>query len=108
MATPKPRIKVPETAAKGELITIKAVITHDMENGRRKDADGNLIPRQIINRFECKFNGALVFGCDLQPSMSANPYFEFTAKVEESGLFSFNWLDDNGTNYSAEQSIAVT
>ena len=108
MDTPKPRVKVPETAAKGEIIAIKAVITHDMENGQRKDSSGAVIPRRIINRFDCTFGGKLVFGCDLMPSMSANPYFEFTARVEESGVFAFAWKDDDGTSYSAEKSITVT
>lgn len=107
MAESKPRVKVPESAAKGEIFTIKAVITHEMENGQRKDESGAPIPRKIINRFECAFEGVIVFACDLMPSMSANPYFEFTAKAERSGVFTFRWVDDDGTEYTAEQPITV-
>jgi sulfur-oxidizing protein SoxZ len=45
---------------------------------------------------------------DLQPAIAANPYFEFTVKVEESGTFAFAWTDDNGTVTTAEQSITVS
>ena len=103
----KPRIKVPKTASAGEVITIKTLISHEMESGQRKDNDGNPIPRQIINKFTCAFEGQTVFECDLDPAISANPYFEFNAKVPASGTFKFTWLDDNGSVYEAEAPIEV-
>ena len=45
MASAKPRVKVPKSAAAGEVITIKTLISHKMESGQRKDKDGNVIPR---------------------------------------------------------------
>jgi len=45
----KPRLKLPKQAKKGEVIQIKTLVQHPMENGLRKDANGNLIPRKIIN-----------------------------------------------------------
>ncbi len=107
MANPKPRIKIPKTASAGEVITIKTLISHDMESGQRKDKEGKVIPRQIINKFTCAFNGTLVFECDLDPAISANPYFEFNAKVPESGSFQFTWVDDDGSVYESEQAIEV-
>ena len=107
MAQPKPRVKLPKTASAGEVITIKTLISHEMESGQRKDKDGKPIPRQIINRFSCTFNGQPVFSCDLDPAVSANPYFEFTARVPESGTSAFAWVDDNGETYSHEQAIEV-
>lgn len=107
MAKVKPRVKLPKKADKGEVITIKTLISHPMESGQRKDKSGNVIPRQIINSFECAFNGEVVFSCDMDPAVSANPYLEFTARVEESGIFAFTWVDDDGSVYSKEQKITV-
>ncbi|MCC0029263.1 MAG: thiosulfate oxidation carrier complex protein SoxZ [Brucellaceae bacterium] len=107
MASAKPRVKVPKSASAGEVITIKTLISHKMESGQRKEADGTVIPRQIINKFSCTFNGAPVFECDLDPAVSANPYFEFTAKVNESGTFAFTWVDDDGSTYTDEKTIEV-
>ncbi len=107
MATPKPRVKVPKSAAKDEVITIKTLISHKMESGQRKGKDGKIIPRQIINKFVCAFNGKPVFSCDIEPAVSANPYFEFNAKVAESGTFKFTWVDDDGSVYETESSIEV-
>ena len=75
----KPRVKVPKSAAAGEVITIKTLISHPMESGQRKDGDGNIIPRSIINRFTCEFNGQSVIDVTMEPAISTNPYFEFDA-----------------------------
>jgi sulfur-oxidizing protein SoxZ len=107
MAAPKPRVKVPKTASAGEVITIKTLISHKMESGQRKDKEGKVIPREIINKFSCEFNGKPVFSCDIEPAISANPYFEFNAKVMESGTFKFTWVDDTGEVYAHEQDIQV-
>ncbi|EKF17367.1 thiosulfate oxidation carrier complex protein SoxZ [Nitratireductor pacificus] len=107
MATPKPRVKLPKSASAGEVITIKTLISHTMESGQRKDSEGKVIPRQIINKFSCEFNGATVFSCDIEPAISANPYFEFSARVKESGTFKFTWVDDDGSVYEDEQTIEV-
>mgnify|MGYP000288948615 FL=1 len=107
MASVKPRVKVPKSASAGEVITIKTLISHPMESGQRKDKDGNPIPRQIINKFTCEFNGQPVFSCDIDPAVSANPYLEFTAKVDEAGTFKFTWVDDDGSVYTDEKEIAL-
>lgn len=108
MAKSKPRVKVPKKAAKGDIITIKTLISHKMESGQRKDKQGQIIPRQIINNFKCEFNGKTVFGCDLEPAISANPYMQFKAKVEESGEFKFTWTDDDGSVYETAKKIKVS
>ena len=63
----KPRIKLPDSAKVGDLIEIKTLISHVMETGQRKDADGKTIPRSIINSFKVKFAGKDVFSAELQP-----------------------------------------
>ncbi|MHA1546134.1 MAG: thiosulfate oxidation carrier complex protein SoxZ [Alphaproteobacteria bacterium] len=108
MAKSKPRVKVPKKASKGDVITIKTLISHKMESGQRKGKDGKKIPRKIINKFTCEFNGVTVFGCDLEPAISANPYFEFTVRMTESGTFKFIWTDDDGSTYTKESKIVVS
>jgi len=104
----KPRVKVPKSASAGEIITIKTLISHKMESGRRKDKkSGELIARKIINAFKADFNGKTVFSVALEPAISANPYIQFTTKVMESGEFHFTWTDDDGTVYEAKKSITV-
>ncbi|WP_164661951.1 thiosulfate oxidation carrier complex protein SoxZ [Tropicibacter sp. Alg240-R139] len=103
----KPRVKVPKSAAAGEAITIKTLISHKMESGQRKDDDGNVIPRSIINRFTAEFNGENVIDVTLEPAISTNPYFQFEAIVPESGEFKFTWYDDDGSVYDTSKKIKV-
>ncbi len=103
----KPRVKVPKSAKAGEVVTIKTLISHKMESGQRKDGDGKIIPRSIINRFTCDFNGANVIDVTLEPAISTNPYFEFDAKVDAAGEFKFTWYDDDGSVYEDKKSIEI-
>tara|TARA_R110002110_G_scaffold11694_3_gene55992 strand:- start:5502 stop:5831 length:330 start_codon:yes stop_codon:yes gene_type:complete len=103
----KPRVKVPKKAAAGDAITIKTLISHKMESGQRKDDDGNVIPRSIINRFTCDFNGENVIEVVLEPAISTNPYLEFEALVPEAGEFKFTWYDDDGSIYETSKKIAI-
>ncbi|UWR27772.1 thiosulfate oxidation carrier complex protein SoxZ [Sulfitobacter sp. S223] len=103
----KPRVKVPKSATAGEAITIKTLISHKMESGQRKDKEGNAIPRSIINRFTCEFNGESVIDVKMEPAISTNPYFEFEALVPEAGEFKFTWYDDDGSVYEDAKTIAI-
>ncbi|MFN3991441.1 MAG: thiosulfate oxidation carrier complex protein SoxZ [Tabrizicola flagellatus] len=103
----KPRVKVPKSAKAGEVVTIKALISHKMESGQRKGSDGNLIPRQIINRFTCDLNGVNVIDVAIDPAVSTNPYFEFDAKVDAAGEFKFTWYDDDGSVYEDVKPIEL-
>ena len=104
----KPRIKLPKEAKKGEVIQIKTLVSHVMESGQRRDREGKIIPRKIINRFTCEFNGKPVFSCEIEPAVAANPYLQFSARVEESGTFKFAWTDDDGKTITAEEKITVS
>ena len=108
MANPTPRVRVPKSAKKGEMIEIKTLISHEMESGQRKDSAGKTIPRQIINKFIAEFNGKQVFAADWHPAISANPYQSFFYKAVESGEFTFSWKDDDGSEYTARNKLTVT
>ena len=78
-----------------------------MESGQRKDKDGNVIPRKIINKFTCTVNGKEVFSADFEPAISANPYIQFKFRAEESGPVVLTWVDDDGEKIVGEEPIKV-
>jgi sulfur-oxidizing protein SoxZ len=104
----RPRVRVQRTATAGEVVELKTLITHPMETGHRREADGTLVPRHIIERFTCEFNGVNVIDMRIHGGISANPYFEFWATVNESGTFTFAWHDQNGDIYTDSANIAVS
>jgi sulfur-oxidizing protein SoxZ len=100
-------INVPRKARRGEVIEIKALLSHPMETGYRRDNVGNPIPRDIISRFVCTYNGMEVFQADLFPAIAANPFLSFFTVATESGTLEFRWTDDQGKTQTASTSIDV-
>ncbi len=104
----KPRIKLDKTQAKkGDLVEVKALVSHVMENGQRKDSAGNTIPRKILNKFTCTVNGKEVFSADFEPAIAANPYIQFKFRASESGPVVLTWIDDDGSKIVGEEKLTV-
>ena len=87
-------INVPRKARRGEVIEIRTLLSHPMETGYRRDNVGSPIPRDIISRFVCTYNGMEVFQADLFPAIAANPFLSFFMVAAESGTLEFRWTDD--------------
>ncbi len=100
-------INVPKRAKRGDVIEIRALTSHIMETGYRRTAAGEIIPRDIITSFTCRYNGREVFRADLFPAISANPYLSFFTTASESGTFEFEWIGDNGFSQTASAAITV-
>ena len=101
------RLAVPKTARAGEVIEIKALIQHPMESGFRRGPRGEVIPREIITRFECTYNGDLIFSSDFHPAVAANPILTFHTTASESGELAFQWTDQNGLAWRETAPIEV-
>lgn len=101
-------INVPKTAKRGEIIEIRAMIAHPMETGYRMGPNGTAIPRNIISRFVCSYDGEDIFAADFFPAMSANPFVSFSTVATASGTVSFRWTDDAGNTETATAEIVVS
>jgi len=101
-------VNVPKTATRGEIIEIRAMIAHPMETGYREGVNGARIPRNIIKRFVCKYEGEEIFSADLFPAIAANPFISFTTTATVSGTITFEWTDDQGEMQTASATITVT
>lgn len=104
----KPRYKLPEACKAGDVIDIKAVIIDPMETGNRRDPNGAIIPRKIINLFVATFNDVEVFRAAFGPGISANPYLSFTLRVPGPGQLVFAWTDDDGQKITETATLNVT
>lgn len=99
-------ITVPKTARQGEVIEIRTLIAHSMETGYRPGADGQVLPRDLIRRFVCRYNGEVVFSAELYAAVAANPYLAFTTVATASGTLVFTWEGDKG--FAQTESVAIT
>ena len=101
-------VRVPAQARRGEAIEIKILISHPMESGQRRDNMGRVIPRDIIHRFVCAYNGEEVFRAEFFPAIAANPFLSFFTVATASGELVFEWTDDHGSTQSQAARLTVT
>lgn len=100
-------INVPKTARAGEVVEIKALIAHPMETGYRTGPAGRVLPRDIIRRFTCVYDGEVVFSADLHPAVAANPFIAFTTTATVTGTLTFTWEGDNGFSQTETATLTV-
>ncbi|MEJ2397873.1 MAG: thiosulfate oxidation carrier complex protein SoxZ [Gammaproteobacteria bacterium] len=84
--------------ARGGETTVKALITHPMETGMRKNKKtGKLIPAHFIQELVCKHNGKTVVTGLWGPAVSKNPYVAFDLKGGKAGdTIEMSWVDNLG------------
>ena len=85
-----------DTLRRGVPSPLRVTLAHPMETGLRADGYGNVVPRKLCTRFECRLDGALVFAADLYPAIAVNPYLAFWLKAGAPGTLSFEWTGDWG------------
>ena len=99
-------IKMKAKAENGET-TVKALIKHPMETGRRKDKEsGEAIPIHYIKEITCSFQGEPVLTAEWGPTISKNPFLSFTFTGGAAGeTVELSWTDNKGTSETASATI---
>ncbi len=109
-------ITVPTTAKSGEIIEIKALVQHPMETGYRRSSDGDMLPRDLLRTFTCRFvagtgsteAGELVFAATFHAAVAANPYLSFHFRAAATGTLIFVWEGDKGFAQRETTSLIVS
>jgi sulfur-oxidizing protein SoxZ len=93
--------------AKGGETTVKALITHPMETGMRKNKKtGKKIPAHFIQELTAKHNGATVLTALWGPAVSKNPYVSFMLNGGKAGdTIELSWVDNMGEKDSKTTKI---
>ena len=104
MASKSIRIRAQLT---GDVTEVKALISHEMETGLRKDKKtGEKIPAHFIKEVKCSHNGNQVLVAQWGVAVSKNPYLSFKFKGAKKGdKIGVSWDDNKGDSDSAEESI---
>ena len=99
-------IKMKAKANDGET-TVKALIKHPMETGRRKDkATGEAIPIHYIKEVTCSYQGEQVLMTEWGPTISKNPFISFTFMGGAAGeKVELSWTDNKGGSETASVTI---
>ena len=111
-------VTVARTAKVGEIIEIKVLVQHPMETGYRRSSDGDMLPRDLIRTFTCRFvagsgnaeaanAGELVFAATFHAAVAANPYLSINFRAASSGTLVFAWEGDKGFAQSETARLMV-
>ena len=86
---------------------VRVLMTHPMETGQRKDADGKLVPMHFIQNLTVKVNGKTVVEGEISQAVSRNPVFSFRLKGAKAGdKIDIAWLDSRGERSQSDATIA--
>jgi len=92
---------------KDGVTTVKALMTHPMETGSRKDKDGKTIPAHFIQEVSCEAGGKTLLTAFWSGGVSKNPYLSFKFTGGNAGdTLKLSWLDNLGENASEEATIS--
>ena len=99
-------IKLRATEADG-VVTVKALITHPMETGARKDSKtGELVPAHFIQELVVEHGGNKVVTADWSGGVSKNPYLSFAFTGGKKGdEVKISWKDNQGGSDSETAEI---
>lgn len=98
MATRPMRIRAVE---KDGVVEVKALMSHIMETGQRKDSSGNVVPAHFIDLVEAKWNDKVVLSAQWGPAVSRDPFLSFKFKGGKKGdKVTLSWKDNKGESRS--------
>ena len=93
--------------ASGDKVTVRVLMSHEMESGQRKDGNGKLVPAWHIQDVTATLNGKVVMTAEWGPAVSKNPFLQFTIKGAKAGdKVGVTWKDNKGDTRSDEATVA--
>ena len=91
----------------GDSTEVKVLMSHEMETGQRKDAQGKTIPAWFIQNVAATHNGKTVMSAQWGPAVSKNPFVAFKFKGGAKGdKVVITWTDNRGDKRTDEATIA--
>lgn len=91
----------------GDSTEVKVLMSHEMETGQRKDAQGKAIPAWHIQTVTATYNGKTVLSAQWGPAVSKNPFLSFKFKGGAKGeKVQVTWTDNKGDKRTDEATIS--
>ncbi|MBQ0930795.1 thiosulfate oxidation carrier complex protein SoxZ [Ideonella sp. 4Y16] len=91
----------------GDKTTVRVLMSHEMETGQRKDSAGKVIPAWFIQEVSATLNGKPVLSAQWGPSVSKNPFLQFSVKGAKAGdKVAVTWTDNKGDKRTDEATVS--
>jgi sulfur-oxidizing protein SoxZ len=86
---------------------VRVLMQHEMETGQRRDASGKVIPAWHITQVQASHNGKPVLSADWGPSISKDPFLQFSIKGAKAGdKVAITWTDNRGDKRTDEATVS--
>jgi sulfur-oxidizing protein SoxZ len=99
------RIKVPDRVNRGDLITVNSIISHPMDTGFFRDAEGHPIPAYFIKEVVVTYGDQEVARFEWTSGISRDPVVSFTLKADREAPLTMVWTDNKGASFKHSVSI---
>jgi sulfur-oxidizing protein SoxZ len=99
------RIKVPNRITRGEVIVVNSIITHPMDTGFFRNADGGAIPAYFIKEVVVTYGEQEVARFEWTSGISRDPVVSFTVKADKEAPLTMVWTDNKGAAF--KQSVGI-
>src|SRR5512141_2348393 len=91
----------------GDSTEVRVLMSHEMETGQRKDAEGKTIPAWHITEVTAALNGKTVLTAHWGTATAKNPFTQFTVKVAKAGdKITISGVDKRGDKRTDEATVA--
>jgi sulfur-oxidizing protein SoxZ len=90
------RIRVPDRVVRGDVIVVNAIITHPMDTGFFRDADGQPIPAWFIKDVVVTYGNQEIARFTWTSGVSRDPLISFTLKADREAPLRMVWSDNRG------------
>jgi sulfur-oxidizing protein SoxZ len=91
----------------GDATEVKVLMSHQMETGQRKDAQGKVIPAWFIQNVTVAHGSRTVLSAQWGTAIAQNPFFAFKFKGGAKGdKVQVTWTDNRGDKRTDEATIA--
>src|SRR3954464_15019955 len=94
------RIKIPDRISRGDVIVVNSIISHPMDTGFFRNAEGAPIPAYFIKDVLVTYGGDEVARFEWTSGVSRDPVVSFTLKADKEALLTMVWTDNKGSTFS--------
>jgi sulfur-oxidizing protein SoxZ len=100
------RIRVPDQIRQGDLITVNSIISHPMDTGFFRTAEGHPIPAYFIKEVVATYGDQEVARFEWTSGISRDPVVSFTLKADKEAPLTMVWADNKGATF--KQSVNIS
>jgi sulfur-oxidizing protein SoxZ len=100
------RIRLPDRIGRGETIVVNSIISHPMDTGFFRTAEGQPIPAWFIKEVVVTFGGQEIARFEWTSGISQDPVASFMLKADKEAPLTMVWTDNKGSSFTKTVDIA--